>query len=100
MPLTRLDKDLNFIPYLAEKWQFSDDRTVLTFFLRKDVQWTDGIKTTADDVVFTYEIATDPDVGYPAASRFDFSRLPFVLCRNGAHGQRARSLHENYSNVP
>jgi peptide/nickel transport system substrate-binding protein len=71
MPLTRLDTDLNFTPWLAERWEFSELNTVLTYFLRDDVFWTDGAKTTAADVLFTYEIATNPDVAYPAASRFD-----------------------------
>lgn len=71
MPLTRLDRHLDFSPYLAEKWTFSENGQELTYYLRKDVSWTDGQKTTADDVVFTYQIATNPDVAYPAASRFD-----------------------------
>ncbi|MBN1483049.1 hypothetical protein EH223_14085 [candidate division KSB1 bacterium] len=71
MPLTRLDRNLDFAPYLAEKWTFSEDRLQLTYFLRKDVYWTDGQKTTADDVVYTYQLAINPDIAYPAASRFD-----------------------------
>ena len=71
MPLTRLDQDLNFEPYLAEKWELSENNRAVTFFLRKDVRWTDGRQTTAKDVLFTYDIATNPEVAYPAASRFD-----------------------------
>jgi peptide/nickel transport system substrate-binding protein len=72
MTLTRLDEHLQVIPYLAESWKFSNSGKILTYFLRNDVIWTDGIPTTADDVLFTYQMAVNPDVAYPAASRFDF----------------------------
>lgn len=71
MPLTRLYTDLHFTPWLAKRWEFSESNTVLTFYLRDDIYWTDGEKTTAEDVVFTFETAARPDVAYPAASRFD-----------------------------
>jgi peptide/nickel transport system substrate-binding protein len=41
-------------PELAESWQSDDAKLVWTFFLRRDVKWSDGQAFTADDVVFTY----------------------------------------------
>lgn len=41
-------------PELAESWQSDDAKLVWTFFLRRDVKWSDGQPFTADDVVFTY----------------------------------------------
>jgi ABC-type transport system substrate-binding protein len=32
--LTRLDEELNTVPAAAESWEFNDDGTVLTFYLR------------------------------------------------------------------
>ncbi len=71
MTLTRLDKRMQFIPCLAKRWEFSDNRRLLTFYLRQDVNWADGLKTTAEDVLFTYKLMVNPDVAYPAASRFE-----------------------------
>jgi peptide/nickel transport system substrate-binding protein len=71
MSLTTLDENFQFAPQLAESWEFSPGDTVLTYHLRKDVLWTDGAPTTAADVLFTYELATNPNVAYPAVSRFD-----------------------------
>lgn len=51
-----------FAPYLAHSWEFSEDRTVLTFHLRDDVVWSDGTPLTADDVRFSWEAQTSPDV--------------------------------------
>lgn len=73
MTLTRLDSNLQFIPYLAESWAFSEGDRVLTYHLRKDITWSDGTPTTAEDVLFTYRLAIDTAVAYPAASRFDLT---------------------------
>ena len=73
MTLTKLDVDLNPAPYLASSWEFSDSGKVLTYHLREDVTWIDFYPTTAHDVYFTYQLATNPDVVYPAVSRFDMT---------------------------
>ncbi len=56
-------------PVLAESWELSEDRRTLTYRLRRDVAWSDGVPTTAHDVVFTYERAKDPVVPFPNRSR-------------------------------
>ena len=53
--LVKLDDDLNtVIPDLAESWEASEDLTVFTFRLRKDVTWHDGLPFTARDVIFSF----------------------------------------------
>jgi len=37
------------------------ERMVVTFTLHADVYWSDGILLTADDSVFSFEVASDPD---------------------------------------
>jgi peptide/nickel transport system substrate-binding protein len=44
-----------FIPWLAESYQYAPDYTSLTVKLRDGVTWNDGERFTADDVVFTYD---------------------------------------------
>ena len=50
---------LKLVPELAVKWTISPDGTVYTFNLRKDVNWHDGVKFTADDVVYTATYAAE-----------------------------------------
>lgn len=57
--VTQNDK-LEFLPNLAEKWEFNEDQTELTFYLRKNVKWHDGQPFTANDVVFTYQTMASP----------------------------------------
>lgn len=54
-------------PRLAESWAFSDDRRTLTFRLRGDVVWSDGVPVTADDVVFSYRAWTSPELAWEGA---------------------------------
>lgn len=60
--LTRYGKDFVPEPDLAERWEISADGLVYTFFLRDAVTWHDGTPFTAEDVKFTYDAITGPDV--------------------------------------
>jgi peptide/nickel transport system substrate-binding protein len=63
--LARYDSTLVARPYLARSWRWSADGRTLTFRLRTDVRWHDGIPTTARDVVWTLRAARDSATGYP-----------------------------------
>lgn len=54
--LTR-DKDGNFVPALAERWDISDDGLIYTFYLRKGVKFHNGEELKASDVVYTFNSA-------------------------------------------
>src|ERR1700720_2357286 len=56
-PLTLLPE-----PDLAERWELSDDGKTITFHLRHDVKWSDGVPLTARDVLFTMRVIYDPKV--------------------------------------
>jgi peptide/nickel transport system substrate-binding protein len=62
-PLVRYDANLDVEPYLAESWDLQDDHVVFT--LRDDVRWHDGEPVTAEDVVFTFELAMNPEAAAP-----------------------------------
>jgi peptide/nickel transport system substrate-binding protein len=61
--LTQTDRDNITHPFLAEKWEASEDLKEWTLSLRKDVTWSTGEPFNADDVVFTMQRWFDPDVG-------------------------------------
>jgi peptide/nickel transport system substrate-binding protein len=53
-----------FSPLLARSYVWSPDHRLLTFKLRDDVRWSDGVPVTADDVRFTWQAQTSPEVAW------------------------------------
>ncbi len=54
--------ELKVSPMLAKEWEWSDDSLSVTFKLRDNVNWRDGTPITADDIVFSFDVYSDPDV--------------------------------------
>ena len=65
MTLVQLNEALEPIPYLAESWDVNEAGAEIVFHLRDDVFWHDGVKTTAYDVEFTFNRASDPETPFP-----------------------------------
>ncbi|MCG8156412.1 ABC transporter substrate-binding protein [Brenneria goodwinii] len=53
-------EDNSFTPWLAERWEINDDNTSYTFYLRKDVTFSDGTKLDAEAVKYNLERILDP----------------------------------------
>lgn len=68
--LTKYNKDIKITGDLAESWEISPDGLDITFHLRKGVLWHDRIEFTADDVIFTYNMVTNPQIPTPYSSTF------------------------------
>jgi peptide/nickel transport system substrate-binding protein len=67
-PLASFDKDGNLVPILAaeipslENGSVAKDGKSVTWKLRPGIHWSDGEAFTAEDVLFTFEFITNPDV--------------------------------------
>ncbi len=68
---TYRDADLNAQPWLVEKipsiadgdWVVNDDGTMeVTWTLREGITWSDGEPLTVEDVIFGWQVMTDPDI--------------------------------------
>jgi peptide/nickel transport system substrate-binding protein len=80
-----------FAPSLASSFEWSPDHKILTFHLRSDALWSDGVPITAEDVRWTWQVHTDPAIAWtssymkesitdvevvdPHTVRFHFSRV-------------------------
>ncbi|MGE5860887.1 MAG: ABC transporter substrate-binding protein, partial [Ignavibacteria bacterium] len=53
---------LDAFPMLAEKWEWAADSSSIKLYLRKDVYWSDGRNFNAGDVVFSFDVYSDPEV--------------------------------------
>lgn len=67
--LITYDENAKIKTELAKSYRFLDD-TTLEFTLRDDITWSDGVKFSAKDVLFTYETIISPNIYTPYASSF------------------------------
>lgn len=76
-------------PNLAERWTVSPNGLEWTFFLRKDVVWSDGVPFTADDVVFTFnDLIYNPDIPSSARDIFTLEGKEFKVEKIDDHTVR------------
>ncbi|MYL35131.1 peptide ABC transporter substrate-binding protein [Pontibacillus yanchengensis] len=61
--LTKKSPDGEVEPGMAEKWETSEDGLEWTFFLKQDVNWSNGDPVTAEDFKYAWLHALDPNVG-------------------------------------
>lgn len=54
--------EMDVHPMLAKSWEWNSDSSAVTFNLRKDAKWSDGRPVTAADVVFSFDLYSDPAV--------------------------------------
>jgi len=64
--------NLELLPRLAVGYDVSDDLLDWTIHLRPGVTWADGVPFTADDVVFTFDLMTRPDVVSYSSREYDY----------------------------
>ena len=63
--LADINEDLSsFSPRLAKSWDVSEEKHQITFHLRTDVFWHDGMRFTARDVIRSYQLHTDPVIAW------------------------------------
>lgn len=94
LTLVNLDKDSEYIPWLAESYTIEnhDDnpsipegKSRITFQIRDDAKWSDGTQITADDVAYSLAYyASSAQYGNPIGIIFDqmnavFSPLPLEV---------------------
>ncbi len=102
-----IDKDLTSIIYsgllktnaygqltddLAESYHISNDGLTYTFVLKDNIYFQDGVKLTADDVVFTVEKAQDESLKSPRLSNWTGVKAEKVDDRTVTF-----TLHQPYS---
>lgn len=72
--LTNLDsQSLREVPGVAERWESSEDLRTWTFHLRKDAEWTDGTRVTAQDFVNSWKRLVT--LGDQAANSYLFQNI-------------------------
>jgi peptide/nickel transport system substrate-binding protein len=86
-------------PTLAVSWRPGATTKEWTFDLRRDVRFHDGSLLTADDVVATFDVITDPNGGSSALSAFGGVLSPGGVEAVGEHQVRFH-LDRPYADFP
>ncbi len=68
--LVAYDINLKLVPDIAESWDVSDDGTVYTFHLRRNVKFHNGKPVRAQDFKWSFERACDFKTGSPTADTY------------------------------
>lgn len=71
--LVRINTRGEIEPDLAERWEISADGRNYTFYLRRGVQFHDGVECTAEDVKFTFEKLRD--IGLDSPFRHTYEKI-------------------------
>jgi peptide/nickel transport system substrate-binding protein len=72
----------NIIPDLAHSWEIGEDGKTYTFFLRKDVQFSDGAELTAEDVKATFDRIAKPPSGISIPRSILFKAVSEITARD------------------
>lgn len=81
----QLDDEGNLIlvPGAAESYDVNDDETVYTFHLQPEGKFSDGTPVTAEDVVYSWRRAFDPDLASPQSWQLQDMVLNAKECFEG-----------------
>jgi len=63
---------------LAKSWEVKNNGLTIVFHLREGAKWSDGEPITADDVIFSAKVHSDPDVGSNSIKDFEIDGSPIV----------------------
>ena len=69
-PMWKSNTDGSLDYRLAKSVDISEDGTTYTLTLRDDIFWSDGEKITTDDIVFTLDTLTVPEVAPSTAAAY------------------------------
>lgn len=80
-----MDKDGNLIlvPGAAESYEVDDTETVYTFHLQPNGKFSDGTPVTAEDVVYSWQRAFDPELASPQSWQMEDMVVNAKACFNG-----------------
>jgi ABC-type transport system substrate-binding protein len=95
--LVQLDTSLQVVPDLAVGWEISPDGTSYTFYLHPEARFHDGRPVTAQDVIASWERATDPALGSDTALTYlgDIAGVPEKVAGDAAQIAGLQALDDH-----
>ena len=73
------------VPGLAKAWEMAPDGLTWTFHLRKGAAFSDGHPITAEDVLFSFQVAYDETLHPPVQDLVKMGGKPFAITSPDSH---------------
>ncbi len=70
-----------WIPYMAESYTVSSNKTVFTFKIRQGMKWSDGQEINADDWITTWKVCINPEVKSTCNENYSINDKPIILTK-------------------
>jgi peptide/nickel transport system substrate-binding protein len=98
--LYRYDGNGKLTPDLAKSFpEITSDGLSYSVTIREDARWHDGVPVTADDVVFTVQVAQNPDYGSPTTVRAAWQGVTAERVSDQVVMFRLRNKYAQFPNV-
>ena len=66
----RISDEGGFEPWLAESWEAAEDGLSITLKMREGIKFHNGREVTADDVIWSVDLARNAELGHHLSDRF------------------------------
>lgn len=91
-----LNSDGTFAPRLAESWETNEAQDKITYHLNKNAKWHDGEPVTAEDVVYSAQVASSAEYFYQRRIRMQyFAGTDETGCELSQDSIEVKALDEN-----
>ena len=91
-----INTDGTFGPRLAESWETNEAQDKITYHLNENVKWQDGEPVTAEDVVYSAQVASSSEYSYLRRIRMQyFAGTDETGCETGTDSIEVAALDDH-----
>ena len=91
-----INTDGTFGPRLAESWETNEAQDKITYHLNENAKWQDGEPVTAEDVVYSAQVASSSEVNYLRRIRMQyFAGTDETGCETGTDSIEVKALDDH-----
>ena len=91
-----INTDGTFAPRLAESWETNEAQDKITYHLNENAKWQDGEPVTAEDVVYSAQVASSSEFNYLRRIRMQyFAGTDETGCETGTDSIEVKALDDH-----
>ena len=91
-----INTDGTFAPRLADSWETNEAQDKITYHLNENAKWQDGKPVTAEDVVYSAQVASSSEFNYLRRIRMQyFAGTDETGCETGTDSVEVKALDDH-----